>query len=197
MRAARSAVAFEVRMGPSHALESSLARGDLDVAALLSSGDVRERAADLVWDPVELALPVAHPGSSRSRLGLKDLADEPFVLPRREVAPELHDAVLRACRGAGFVPRVRAEVDDLPLLLALVAAGVGIALVPAHARSAKQAGILIRELEPRGPSLGSGLIWNPADPLAVDLAEMARSSPSRQQVRGAARDPPSRADGQP
>ena len=46
----------------------------------------------------------------------------------------MYGAMLQGCRQAGFLPRVRQEVKEMATLVALVAAGLGVALVPASAQ---------------------------------------------------------------
>ena len=55
---------------------------------------------------------------------------EPFVLYRRLAGPGLYDTILAACRAAGFIPVVAQEAPRLPATLGLVAAGIGISIVP-------------------------------------------------------------------
>ena len=69
---------------------------------------VNERALNteaVISEPLVAALPRTHRLASQSRFSLLALANESFVLPPREVVPVFHDAVLNACRAAGFVPR--------------------------------------------------------------------------------------------
>jgi DNA-binding transcriptional LysR family regulator len=77
------------------------------------------------------AIPAAHPLAERKRVRLRDLADEPFITypagQRSAVAP----VVLEACAKAGFSPRVVHEVAETSTLMSFVAAGLGVALVPA------------------------------------------------------------------
>jgi DNA-binding transcriptional LysR family regulator len=71
-----------------------------------------ERSRDLVCEtirrePIVAVLPEAHRLAERSGLALGELCDDQFVLVAREVAPRLHDALVAACRYAGFEPRLR------------------------------------------------------------------------------------------
>jgi len=60
-------------------------------------------------------------------VALAALAPEPFVIVPRDAVPVFHDAVLTACRAAGFVPNAPHEADQLQLMLGMVAAGAGVA----------------------------------------------------------------------
>ncbi|HHT8904220.1 TPA: LysR family transcriptional regulator [Burkholderia cenocepacia] len=89
-------------------------------------------------EPVLLALPSGHPLSkqfSRSAPTLDKLRDEDFILVRRAGQNGIYEQLLAACRAAGFEPRVAAEVTRMLTGLNLVAAGVGVSVVPASMRS--------------------------------------------------------------
>jgi DNA-binding transcriptional LysR family regulator len=62
---------------------------------------------------------------------LRDLADESFILVRRPGAPGMYGDLIEACRKMGFSPHVVAEVSQMLTNLTLVAAGVGVTVVPA------------------------------------------------------------------
>lgn len=74
-----------------------------------------------------LALPMDHPLAQDSSvpLPLSALAGEAFVLYRRRVGLGLYDAILVACREAGFSPQVIQEAPRMAATLSLVAAGLG------------------------------------------------------------------------
>jgi len=83
----------------------------------------RELSTESVW----VVLPAGHPAMAEHvDLGL--LADQAWLVPSEGNA--CHDLVLRACGAAGFVPRIVARSTDFQALLALAAAGLGVALVP-------------------------------------------------------------------
>ena len=78
------------------------------------------------------ALPSAHAlaATPTSILSLADLAAEPFVLYRRASGPGLHDQIIGACQAAGFSPRIEQEAPRIVATLNLVAAGLGVTIVP-------------------------------------------------------------------
>lgn len=76
---------------------------------------------------------------------MAQLAGEPFVLPARHNMPGLHAQVLALCREAGFSPRaVQEEVWLVQTIIGLVAASVGVALVPASAQALMHRGVVYR-----------------------------------------------------
>jgi DNA-binding transcriptional LysR family regulator len=92
-----------------------------------------------------LAVAVDHRLSVEPVVSLSDLRSEPFVAyASRESA--VNDAVLRACRQAGFVPHREYTAPGTAVLLALVAAGLGVAVVPESVRALPLDGVVFREL---------------------------------------------------
>jgi DNA-binding transcriptional LysR family regulator len=88
-----------------------------------------------------LALPSGHPLAGRSSLGMADVADSPFVSQPRELAATLYDSLARLAATAGFEPTITQHAQQINGLLALVAAGLGLALVPASMRSVHLPGV--------------------------------------------------------
>eukprot|EP01037_Dinobryon_pediforme_P005562 gene5562-5617_t len=91
------------------------------------------RFLGLLDEELMVVLPVGHnlvpaPGH---RLDLAALVDERFILVRRPSAPGIYANFVEACRQEGFEPKVVAEVGHMLTNINLVAAGVGISLVPA------------------------------------------------------------------
>jgi len=95
-----------------------------------------------------LALPTDHPLAidPSTPLPLAALATEAFVLYRRRVGLGLYDAILVACREAGFSPQVVQEAPRMTATLSLVAAGLGVSIVPASMQRLRGDGIVYREL---------------------------------------------------
>ncbi|WP_090595396.1 LysR family transcriptional regulator [Auraticoccus monumenti] len=117
---------------------------DEDVATVLAAGradlvlcTVRSQDRDvhhrrLLDEPLRLAVPAGHALAGRSQVRLTDAAAESFLaLPRSASLRLICDEL---CRSAGFVPTIALECDDLHTLRGLVAAGLGVALLPASGR---------------------------------------------------------------
>jgi DNA-binding transcriptional LysR family regulator len=92
-------------------------------------------------EPLLLALPSSHPLATRDKLQMSEMADEAFVTQPREVAATLHDKLTTLAAAAGFQPHTVQQARQISGLLALVAAGLGIALVPATMRAVHLAGV--------------------------------------------------------
>ncbi len=108
-------------------------RLDLCVARLPPgepAGAAGQISAALLWrDPVLVALPPGHRLASRRLLRLAELKDDDFVFLRMDSSP-FAARLFDACVQAGFAPRIAQEVVEVPAALNLVAAGLGVALVP-------------------------------------------------------------------
>ena len=104
----------------------------------------------LLEEPLIVALPKAHAlaqGQAGAVLPLKKLSDETFVVNRQSGAPRvMRDAVFAACHAAGFNPRVGQEGPHVMSTLALVAAGIGISIVPDSLQHMKIRGVSYRRL---------------------------------------------------
>ncbi len=103
----------------------------------------------LLHDPLWVALPVHHQLARKHDLALPDLQGEDWVQTSARSACAQH--VVTVCREAGFEPRVSFESDDYDTVQGLVAAGVGVALIPRLALSRRQPGLVVRKLAPENP----------------------------------------------
>jgi DNA-binding transcriptional LysR family regulator len=131
-----------------------LRAGELDLALLFEfDGETLEldgmTRSELLDDPMYLALPRAHALAKKGNLRLWDLAEEAWVQTSRSSPCALH--VVRSCHAAGFEPNVAFESDDYQTVQGLVAAGVGVALIPELALSVVREDIVIRALSPAPP----------------------------------------------
>jgi DNA-binding transcriptional LysR family regulator len=114
----------------------------------------------LLEEAMLVALPAAHPlaagDADGSALPLAGLAAETFIVYRRRSGPGLYDAIFAACHAAGFSPLVGQEAPRIVSTLNLVAAGLGIAIVPASLQRMQMDGVAYRRLkgtQPRAPLL--------------------------------------------
>ena len=101
----------------------------------------------LLEEDMLVALPAAHSlARDTSALPLSALANETFILYKRPGGPGLYDTIITACRGAGFSPRVGQEAPRIISTLNLVAAGLGVSIVPASLRRLQMDGVVYRRL---------------------------------------------------
>lgn len=129
------------RLTPS--LLAAVAAGDLDLALVrnpLPSNN--SQAIHLRTEPLIAVLPSDRAGPSQQEVALSDLRDLPFITHPSGHRSAMFGAVLDACRRAGFTPREVIEVGETSTLVAFVAAGLGVALVPDSVRSLRLDGVV-------------------------------------------------------
>lgn len=118
-------------------------------------------------EPYWVALPDDHPLAARPELALADLKHEDFVLIPRRLQPTLHDDMITRCKRAGFEPRIAQEATLVPTLVALVAAGLGVTIVPASVQALRLDGVAYRPLNEPGFDSVLRLFWRRDNPSAV------------------------------
>ncbi len=154
-RDAHPEVELSLAEGEPEEIAPRLRAGDFDLALLfefvgggrrLVSGAQR---VELLDDPMRLALPAGHPLAEKRNLKLEDLRGEAWV--QTSAASPCARHVVRSCLAAGFEPTISFESDDYQTVQGLVAAGVGVALIPRLALTSVRSDIVVRELGRRGP----------------------------------------------
>jgi len=94
------------------------------------------------------------------RTPLASLAQESFILYPRGDNPAIHDAIIACCHLAGFSPRITQETGDMQAITALVASGLGVALVIASPWLSTLPGVALRPLAGRDiPTWRIALAW--------------------------------------
>ncbi len=184
-------------------IASRLRSGELDLALLFEfdepgPGDADgdgEPAGDrlarvqLLEDPLYLALPREHRLAERRRLRLEDLRGEAWVQTSLASSGARH--IVRSCHAAGFEPNVAFESDDYQTVQGLVAAGVGVALIPELALSVVREDIVVRALSPHPPvrrviaATAAGTRLLPAAPAMLSVLEEVAERYVRQRGRPA------------
>jgi DNA-binding transcriptional LysR family regulator len=126
---AHPAIVLELREEGSHHIEALVMNRELDVGAVVLPTDEKTFGTmPFVHDDLQAVLHPAHPLARRKTLALRELRSTPFVLYRPEFA--LHGHIMDACRRAGFKPQVASESSHWDFIVALVAADIGVALLP-------------------------------------------------------------------
>ena len=144
------AISLDLHASSAAGLTEALLREEVQVAIIRAAV---ARPADLIFEKLAqekmlVALPAKHHLVRRRASGapapipLRALARERLILVRRHAAPGMYGNVVDACHSAGFAPRVVAEVEQMLTGINLVAAGVGISLVPASIREMRQQDIV-------------------------------------------------------
>jgi DNA-binding transcriptional LysR family regulator len=138
-----------------------LRAGELEVAIVFEFHNLSQAEWDrlyggaelhpLVDDPMYLALPLGHPLAHKPRVRLEDLSDELWIQEGNPRNPcgRLHQA---ACVNAGFDPRIGFRSDDYNVVQGMVAAGVGVSLLPSFALANVRDDIVVRSLGKTAPA---------------------------------------------
>jgi len=121
----------------------------------------------LADDTLVCCLPESHQLAGGKDVNLKQLAQEIFVMFSRDVAPANHDNVIAVFSRAGIHPRTRHAARQWLTVVALVAAGAGVALVPASIANAGIRGARLLPIRGMAPKNVGVLAWKAAQDLAV------------------------------
>jgi DNA-binding transcriptional LysR family regulator len=154
-RASHPGVEISLAEGEPEEIVPRLRAGEFDLVLLFEFEGVGERLEagvrrfPLFEDPLHLALPKGHQLASRGVLRLEELREEAWIQPAAASPCARH--VVRSCHAAGFEPRISFESDDYLTVQGLVAAEVGVALIPRLALAETREDIVIRELTPASP----------------------------------------------
>jgi DNA-binding transcriptional LysR family regulator len=155
-RGSHPGVEVSLAEGEPEEIGPRLRAGEFDLALLFEFEGVGERLGagmrrfELFDDPLHLALPATHKLARRKAAPrLEDLSEESFVQTSESSPCARH--VVRSCIAATFEPRVSFESDDYQTVQGLVAAGVGVALIPQLALSTVREDIVVRPLAPQSP----------------------------------------------
>jgi DNA-binding transcriptional LysR family regulator len=136
-----------------------LQAGSLDIGFLrLPIGE--HSALDVVTvhrEPFVLVVPSAHKLAKRKRVRLREVAGQDFVMYERTYAPGFHDLMLGILRDAGIVPNISQTAGEIPMLISLVASGMGITIMPASAVRHYVASVVACEILDRIPAVEIGM----------------------------------------
>lgn len=82
-----------------------------------------------------LAVPIQHALAARERVAVADFQHEAMIIPDRRTRPHSHDLTMSLFKLAGFTPHIAQFAEEKQTILSLVAAGLGLAVVPASYRT--------------------------------------------------------------
>ncbi|HWD02665.1 MAG TPA: LysR family transcriptional regulator [Amycolatopsis sp.] len=178
-----------LEQGSRQEMVDRLASGELDVALLAPVPD--EPAFEttvLATQPILLSVPEGHRLAGRSEVRMEELADEEFVMLEpgyglRRITDEL-------CTAAGFSPRIAFEGQESDTVRGLVAAGLGVALLP---RFGPGVAVGVAEV-PIAPAVGRtiGVAWRKGEPVPGAVAKFREFLVGQFTVTVRAREPSGR-----
>jgi DNA-binding transcriptional LysR family regulator len=116
-----------------------------------------------------------HPFVSQSSIPIRSLSNEPFIFCQRQASSFFYDRIIQLC---GFSPRIVQEVPDIRMLLGLVAANLGISIVPASSAAIRNLGVVYRPLADLDGdcTIETAMVWRRKDisPLVQEFLVVAR-----------------------
>lgn len=127
-----------------------------------------------------VATPRDHPLSRRRVLAVRDLVNQPLILFPNNVRPTFADNVVALCRDEGFAPLVAHEVEDVMTCIALVSAGLGLAVVPESTVNLQLPGVRYHLLRSANAKVDLSCVYrednsSPALAVFLDMVRRLRS----------------------
>lgn len=182
LSAAHPGVTVHILEDVTEHLVRALEDGELDLALVSTCRNAPGTHREfLTWEPLLMMVPQDHPATKKSRPPLQVLREEPFLALQESHC--LTQQIERWCRLHKFTPKPTLPAAQLPTLVAMVAAGQGVSLLPAmavaHERGQGCAFLPLGELAPRREI---NLLRNPArfqSKAASVVATLAREIVSR------------------
>jgi DNA-binding transcriptional LysR family regulator len=160
-QAARPDVVITIREMDTAVAMEALRAGEVDVAlARLERDRLPIRVIPGPPDLLTVAVAESDPIAEQSCVDLAAFAGRPMVMLPRAISPAYFDGLVAACRQAGFEPNAAREVTSALAQLALVAGGLGVALVSSGMACLAPPGVVFRALRKPVASVGVALAWN-------------------------------------
>lgn len=119
----------------------------------------------LVWErvlrePLLAMVPRDHPLASQPRVSLRELAREPFVFFDPHVGTGLYDDILGLLRRYDLTPTIAQEVGEAMTIIGLVAAGLGVSILPASFRRVQLSEMCWLPIEEQDAVSEMWLVWS-------------------------------------
>jgi DNA-binding transcriptional LysR family regulator len=111
-------------------------------------------------EPFVLVVPASHNLAKRKRVRLREVAGHEFVMYERAYAPGFHDLILGLLRDAGIVPNVSQTAAEISTLISLVAAHMGVAILPASAVKHSVASVIACDIVDKIPVSEIGIAFS-------------------------------------
>lgn len=121
--------------------------------------DDRLRVESVYQESLVAVLPEAHAIATQKQVSLRSLACEPFILFPRHLGAGLYDQIIGLCQQSGFTPQVAQEAIQMQTIVSLVAAELGVALVPASLQNLQRVGVVYKPLEEQTPKVELAVAW--------------------------------------
>ena len=160
-------------------LEQNIIKDEADIGIVALYGTIfDELKYEIIFnDPAAIALPKSHPMVKKNIIKLSELAKEPFLVYSRKTRAKSHDDLISICHVTGFTPNIIQEAETDMALLGLVAAGLGVALVPSSFQDILTDVIDYRIIEDPEINVKVAIVWKDIknSPMLQELLEIAKS----------------------
>lgn len=153
-RAAFPAVSFTMNEATTQEQVDALEQGRADLGFMRPPGRTSPglRFNAILREPVMIALPAEHRLAGCESIPLAALQCDHFVSAPRHLGQGFHDQLVQLCEAAGFTPHIAQQARQLQTLVALVASGFGVALLPASLAQEPRKDVIFRPLEVDAPA---------------------------------------------
>ncbi|MBI6942379.1 LysR family transcriptional regulator [Pseudomonas putida] len=134
-------ISIQLLEGGSRSVEQAVHSGELELGGSLTPSDPAFEYQPFCNEPLDAMLPTGHELAGKQQVALGELAATPFLLYQRSFV--LNDRLLKACQQQGFTPKEGGRSGQADFLVALVAAGQGVVLLPqVVARALERPGVV-------------------------------------------------------
>lgn len=107
-----------------------------------------------------MALPKSHPLANEASIDLTSLVNEKFIMPARSAGSGFYDSIINTCFNAGFSPKTSQEAQELQTIIALVASGMGISMVPSSFQTLKTDSVAYIPIQNGPANFKTAMAWN-------------------------------------
>ncbi|MEG4572878.1 LysR family transcriptional regulator [Microcoleus sp. N3A4] len=174
-RTLHPAVKLELREMTTNEQLQRLREGQIDIGFIRPPVEEGINSEIVFREVLIAALPQTHPMADRANVQLRQLSTEPFILFPRSLAPGLYDRIVSFCQQAGFSPIAAQEAIQMQTIVSLVAAEMGVAIVPESMQNFQRLGVVYKPIQEISPIVSIALIWgqNPT-PAVLRFLQTAR-----------------------
>jgi DNA-binding transcriptional LysR family regulator len=183
-------VQVSIAEGMPSALVHRLRTGELDLAVVFDFPGAGENIGEglelhpLLDQPFDIVLPPNHPRAGEKRVRPADLANDDWVLQDFGPGSPTLRLIGRMCAAAGFEPRVAFRVNDCQVILAMVAAGEGVSILPRLMLDPLHADVVVRPVDGDAPIQRVAAVRLPTRYLAPTAAEFLSALQDAAKRRG-------------
>jgi DNA-binding transcriptional LysR family regulator len=153
-------ISLDLRELPSRTQIAEVLKGTIDIGIVHEPSTVKAVSVETIQrEALVAALPSNHRLADQSTLQLSDLHAERFIMVPRSEGSALHERIIASCHAAGFSPNIVAGAKMFVTVIGLIAAGMGIAILPAVCAQIRHPNVVFRKVAP-AIEIQSGVIWN-------------------------------------